>query len=249
MRKKVIAVTIAIIIAFSCVGCGGEKSKSELQKEVSTMAMMMQEDEQKIKSLESALQALGGKDIGNEIKMVKSGSGDISFVEVKDVIVFENPLTYTGAVDAASDGYINVTKNVAIMPSSNWLVRLLGSGVELNHPSGISGTLRVGRIMSIIQQKELINAVLGPFISSLSPESVSYGDLFIGDTCWGKNAIVKVGKDKESKVVIVGALGHANTSIVYAFAYEGEEDKIKNEVVEVLLGTVRVNGASVTVGG
>jgi hypothetical protein len=244
--RKLIVIAMVIALMTSSLGCKG-KSKADIQNELDEAIFMLNQSETKVQSLETALKALNGNNSGSEISEIEIKDNS-AFMEVSNMLVFKSPFIYMGAIDAASDGYVNITKNVALMPSSNWEIRFSGPGIELSHPSGIGGTIKVGRITNVIQPADLAKSVIDPFLTKLSPSNISYGDIFIGDTFWGKSCIAKIGTQEEPYMILLGTLGIGTSSVNYIFMYSGENDNTKNELVEMLLSTLRVNGSAVTVG-
>jgi len=94
----------------------------------------------------------------------------------------------------------------------------------------------------------LINSVFNPFISKLKATGVQYSDIFIGDTCWGKNADMQVSAQDKLLNMTVGCFASGNTCVTYLFCYPGDYDKTKNELINVLLKTFKINGMYIVLG-
>lgn len=247
MNKKsivftVITVILLIIIIISSLGKKNDNgaTANEVIQQNEALDRVIREYEEKISSLENTLKALTGE-LKTAIGSIDDGSNKKTFNTINDKIVFPKPFEYTGSTQASNTSSVNLATNVSIAPSNNWLIKLEGAGAKFSHPNGIEGEVVIGNIIQAIGHDKVQSEVLEPFLKGIPKGNVVYGKLFLDDNPWGSYANAEIIVDNEPGMLKIGALGIANTSIVYMFYYSGQQDDTKNELIDVMLRTMKVN--------
>lgn len=241
MKKRLIAIGLIVTVMLGVTGCSGGKSKADLERENAAMLDMLKENENKIASLEALVKSLTGSEPKNVIESLRTDSIN----EINKVLILPAQLVYKGSTEAPGTGTLNISQNVSIVPSNNWVVKSNGSTAELGHKSGIYGVIKVGTIKDVLQPDVVESDVLKPFYSKFTTSSLSVGNIFVGDVCWGKQVVMQTKIGDSDGVVQAGALGVGGTSVVYTFTYKGQYDSTKSELINILLKSMKVNNMPV----
>lgn len=240
--RKLIAMSLILILVLGLTGCGGGKSKEDLERENATMLQMLKDSEDKIATLEATIKALSGSDANDVISSINTGVIN----EIKGTLVLPVQMEFNGFTEAPGAGKLVIAQNVAISPSNNWVVKVKGSTVELGHQSGIHGIIKIGTIQDMIKPEQIDNDVLKPFYSKLAKGGVTYKNIFAGDTCWGRQVQFSTSIGKDTGIVTAGAVAVNGVAVMYNFVYKGNLDSTKNELIEILLKTMTIGGLEVT---
>jgi len=238
MKKVLILI---LILSFGLYGCGEKgKTKEELEQENAVMLEMLKENEVVINNLQNTIQTLTGSESGNFIQSINKG-----LTEINNKVMFPTQLTFNGIKEAPAEGRVIMTRNVSIYPSNNWVIKLSGSTAELGHSSGVYGTIKVGVLSEKINPQEINERVLKPFYSKFSKTSPIMSNIFVGDVNWGKQALINAEIEGRSAVVYAGFIGTGGTAVIYTFMYEGTIDKMKNELINTLIKSMKIGGMQV----
>lgn len=240
--RKLIAMSLILIMVLSLTGCGGGKSREDLERENAIMLQMLKDSEDKIATLEATIRALSGSDANDVISSINTGVVN----EIKGTLALPEQMKFNGFAEAPGEGKLIIAQNVGISPSNNWAVKVKGSTVELGHQSGIHGVIKIGTIQDMIKPEQLDNDVLKPFYNKLAKGGVTYKNIFTGDVCWGRQVQFTTSIGNETGVVTAGAIAVNGVAVMYTFAYKGNLDSTKNELIEILLKTMTIGGLQVT---
>ncbi len=240
--KKILELGMILVLMITMVACGKDTgpTKEDLQRENSAMLSLLKENEDKIKSLEDTLKALSGE-VNTAIGYMDGGAGKQSFYTINDKVIFPVPFEYKGTTQAPNTAGLSITQNVVVSPSNNWLIKINGTTGEFYHPSNITGVIRVGNIQQAIHADKVQEEVFKPFIDSIPHGNVVYGKLFLDSNCWGNHATIITTVNEKNAVLKAGALGIGNISITYMFYYDGDRDSTKDELIDNLVKTMKVN--------
>lgn len=224
-------------------------SKEELVEAVHTMEKQLEAAYIDGDTAKAKLDALTKQEISTEdIKAVGNGSKEGETVtSFNNRILFENPLAYPGATEAANNGSVNISEKVKIKPSSNWILKLGSASLDLEHTSGISGSIKVGNIEEVYDKDKLIEDVMSPCFKNFPEGKVEYKSIFLDDICWGVQGSLGLLIDNEESELICGVLGFGDISLIYTFCYKGEQSEEKDEAISLILNSVEVNGQKLRV--
>ncbi len=252
--KKILAVILVLGISLMITSCGSQgntdtnyaEQVANLQRENALMAEIIKEDEEKIKSLEDTIAALTGGEVRAAITSIEKGSNVKTFNSINGATWFITPFEYKGSTLAPSTSKLYITDKVMLVPSSNWIIKMQGSSVEFNHHSGIIGIIKVGTIEEVIPPEQIQGSIFQPFINNIPSDKVVYGDIFINERCWGKYANINTTIDAQPATLKAGAIGYGGISVTYMFGYDTEYDATKNELIDTLLKTLKINNQDIS---
>lgn len=223
-------------------------TKEELIETVHTMENQLFEAYEQVDLNKQKLDALtNGENPTAEITSVGTGEVLETLNSFNGRVLFPESLMYPNSTEAANTSSVNISKMVTIKPSNNWGVKLNAASVELEHSSGISGSLRVGAITDVYDRDKLIEDVMTPFFKNFPEQTIEYKKIFLDDYSWGVQGSLPLLIDGEDAYMICGILGFANTSVSYSFCYKGSRDSEKDEAVSIILNSMTVNGQQLRV--
>lgn len=244
MNKSILKIVLLIIII--CLsGCGGV-SKSDLEFENNQLNAEISTLKTEVDKLNSTLKALSSDgSVKPAVSNINAKSDKQTFNKLADKVVFTTPLEYPDSSQAPNNAKFSLSNNVSVTPTNNWLMVSDGTSLEMNHPAGIHGVIRVVKIQKQLKN-ELLEERLQEFIKQFPKDSsISYGDIFLDNYCSGKYADTMTTVDGKKAIIRVGMVGAANTGALYAFYYDGEQDKIKDELIDNIIKSIDINGLKV----
>jgi len=63
---------------------------------------------------------------------------------------------------------------------------------------------------------------------------------------WGKYANINTTIDAQPATLKAGAIGYGGVSVTYMFGYDTEYDATKNELIDTLLKTLKINNQDIS---
>lgn len=181
------------------------------------------------------------------IGITGDGTGRFTFNSVDHKIIFPEELTYPGSVTITANGDVNIVQNVSISAGSNWVLKTGTASIELEHISGISGTIKAGAQYFMYTAEELRDNTIKPWFEKLPMSSITYSNISIAGQPLGCQAVSPTIIDGESAMIRVGLIAHGNNSLTYTFVYRGEQDASKDEIITQMLNTMMIDGLSVLI--
>lgn len=258
MKRKIISILMigALSLTF-LVGCGSETdnpidsmNKAQLRETYNNLAYNYDSLIEKYDSLNLMYQALSTENLPSEsISMTGDGTGRYTFNSVDSKIIFPASFQYPGTEAIQADGSINVVNNVSITPGSNWIAKLNGSTLEIEHSSGISGTIKTGMINSSYDVNLLQQDVLAQWFINVPESQVVYKDIFIDGNKFGVQATTPTMIDSENAFLRCGMLSYSSYSLTYIFVYRGDQDLTKDESIMNVINTISIVGNTLKVEG
>lgn len=256
MRKNVVKlVAIGLMAMTVLVGCGSKEegsidsmSKGELRDLVKTQWETIDQQEARIQEVEEILKGHTTEEGPTAaISEMGDGTGRLTFNSLDGKIVFPQPFVYPGSSQAATSGRVNITNNISILPTGSWALKIIGTTVEMEHSSGISGTIKVGYVQDLVPMETFQADVFSPLFEGHPAGNIIYSKLFLGDQNWGMDARTDTRIDEEPGYLRVGMLALGDTSFTYTFVYKGAQDSVKDEAVLSLLRTIEMLGQPLSV--
>jgi len=264
VRKAVSLLVAMIVSTFILTGCADNTSDSDerfngkSREDIKQLYLGLADEYTKLYNQYNDLQAVYGG-IQSEsipsaaIGVAGDGSGRFTFYSVDSKIIFPSTFEYPGSTQNPSDGSVSIVNGVSIEPGSNWVLKTGTATLELEHTSGISGTIKVGRQSFLYSAESLQNDVLAPWFKGLPPSDVTYSTINVnGANAYGCQATTPTLIDSESAYLRCGMLGNSvgegeGKCITYIFVYRGSKDPTKDEAIANLLNTIKIDGATVLV--
>lgn len=252
--KKIVAVGLIASTVLGLSGCNKDKdpllseSKEDLVAMIYDYQSQVQDNITTIQDLETKLRGVTGEDIPPEaISVIGDGTGRLSFNSYKNTIQFPELFMYPDGVPTPADNRVNIVNGVAFVPSSNWVINLNGTTVEVEHVNEITGTLKVVAYSEMYNQ-EILKVRLDEWVATLPPdEAIQYTKLFVSGNFCGYDVLSANSMiDAEPAVIRVGMLAYGQKAVSYAFVYRGEQDSVKDEAIMSLITSITMNNSAVT---
>lgn len=254
MRNKKVA-TLLLVMCLTLTGCTSEEQpdlmkekKEDLVSKYETLASQYNDlstaYQQKQEELEEVYK---DKELNPGVTTVGDGTGTLTLHSVNEMLQFNSPLAYPDSTTAESASEIKITDRASAVARDNWVTRLVSSNLELQHSSGISGVISVQSISQYISGGNMKELVLAPWISQVTNEPVSYRDIFISNNVLGYQGTVAVTIDENTKSTMVcGIAATGMTCITYVFVYDGESDDVKNESINSVVESIKIENQELT---
>lgn len=254
MKRKIIVWTIMASIAISLCGCGNKTGdpyydgKSREDIIVMHDALMDQMGELEVE-YDELLTLYNGIQSESQptaaISITGDGTGRETFNSFDNRIIFPKEVAYPDSGTTTSNGSINIINGISIVPGSNWVIKMVSSGIELEHPSGISGTIKVGSQHFIKTPEQLREEVFLPLFEEMPASNIVYSNITVGGSKFGAQAKSPTLIDGEDAFVRLGLIASGNNCVVFTFVYRGANDFAKDESITSLLNTISIFGAEV----
>ena len=258
MKKKLISLLVIISITSSLLyGCGEAAdaaedpikslSKSQLVDEYKKLETQYNQVMDQYDTLNKMYNANTNTDNPTtEISVMGDGSGKLTLNSVDSSIIFPESFQYPGTTPVAATGKLNVTDNVSVTTGTNWVLKMNGSSVDMQHSGGISGTILVGSIPMSYTVDQLKYEVLDLWFDSLGVTPM-YKEVFIQKQPFGVQASAPIMIDSESAFLRCGMIGYGGTSLIYIFVYRGPQDAIKDESAMSVINSITIGGNPIVV--
>ena len=257
-NKKKLAAASALMVAIACLtGCGNHsddptydgKSWEELVTMHKNLQITYDDLEVRYNDLDAMFQGLSNADSPTAaISVAGDGTNRLTFNSNDSRIIFPASFEYPGAETTTSTGSVSIVENASLIPGSNWISKINGSSLEIEHTSGISGTIKVGNQKSIYTAEELETTVLKPWFEGLPPSEISYSKIAVaGDNTKGCQAVTPTLIDSEDAYLRCGMFANKDLCVTYVFVYRGSQDVTKDESITSLMNTFKIYGADVIV--
>jgi hypothetical protein len=256
MKKKLISIIVATTIVASlltgCESSSQEKdpndlttySKEDLIASINSYTNYINVLESNYSELNTMYQALTTEEQPTAaVSMTGDGTNRLTFNSVDSKIIFPTSFQYPNSTTIQSNGSINIVDNVQISTTSNWITKLNGTTLELEHSSGISGTIKITGISEQYDVSALKDEVLSQWFTSLPESSVIYKNIYFDGVQCGVQATTSTMIDSENAYLRCGMAATGDYAVTYIFVYRGTQDSTKDECVTNLLNTIKTYGA------
>ena len=257
MRKRlVLAITVVMVVNLALTGCKGgsekdpmlKQSKKELVETIYTQLDEMGTLYEEIEEKETLLKGIQDEEMPSAaISSMNDGTGRLTFNSFRDMIHFPEPFDYPGSTQISNVTSVQLSNSLKITPTSNWTFKLIGTTLELEHVSGVVGTIKVGEITEVYKRDDLQEDVFTPFFGGFPPETIKYSKIFLDETWRGLQAMTATTVDNEPAYLRAGMVGLGGQSFVYMFLYDGEKDDEKDEIIQNILKTTKMSGQEIRI--
>lgn len=254
--KKLAIISIMLTMILTLEGCsdGGSydsMSKDELINEIGLLTLQLQEKDSTIETLQSALGISNNSgDVSPGISSMNDGSGNLTFNTYDSKMIFPDTFEFPNSEELIADPKVSLSGILDITPNSNWLTRVGGTSIELEHSTGISGLIKVGQLYTndYYSSGDIQVNVLKPWFDQVTNASVSYQEIFVDNTVWGSQANTSIFIDEEPAQLKCGMFYIGDYSVTYIFTYRSDvKDANKDEVITNLINSMKIVGLKVSV--
>ena len=253
--KKIISWILIALTLVSLSGCGdsdplSKMSKKELIEEVENCYAKSATDddtivelEERIEELENMLRGVQGEEVKTAaITEFSDGTGRLTLNSVDSIVELPTPFEYPHSIQYQDNSSINLTDAVRIKPSFNWIVKMDGTEIHLEHTgSGISGVFKIGGFDPMFKVKvdELKDAI-NTFFESMPPETITYKRIYYNSVWSGQDAQASTFINEEPAQIRCGLVNAGNASVSYFIVYRGTQDSSKDELILNLLKSIKI---------
>lgn len=260
MKKKISKLLICTVVMSTLLtGCKGDgsdiskMSKSQIIEQYNNLSASYDDLSNTLAETQKTLDSLSSDGtVSPAITTLGDGSNRLTFNSTDSKIIFPNTFLYPNSQAIVPDGKVNITSSVSVSPSSNWVLKINGSALEMEQSSGyanetISGTIKVNETNEQVTVEQLQSEVLAPWFENITTDSVAYTDIFVGNTSFGKQAEVPIMIDSENAYLICGMAAYGSYSVTYIFVYRGNQDTTKSELIKNIINTISIDGNNLIV--
>ena len=255
MKKRIISTVLAITtLATSIVGCGTEDPRFKGMKTEEIIAKYDEMENnyliasQQYDQLKTVYDSLMEQGPTSAVSSIGDGSGKLTFNSVDSKIIFPESFKYPGSEQTSASGSISIVKNVSVTPGQNWICKLNGASLELEHSTGISGVIKVGTVTDLYNQESLQAEVLAPWLEKLPKDTIKYENIFVNGLASGCQATTPTMIDSENSFLRCGMLAFGSYSVTYVFVYRSLQDATKDESILNVLKSITMSGNQVSIG-
>ena len=250
MNRRIISLLL-VVTSLMCLlaGCGKEEGpydkyeREELEVMLDDYLLKTQNLEIQVSKLQQQLQGVQAEKVE---KPAISQFGDLDRLTLyidNGTVKLPADFEYPNSIQSANTSTVNISEHISVKPSSNWVVNLNGTTVELYHPnSGIFGTIKVGSIDKTTKRvlpQELQNH-MNEFFSKMPPEEITYNRIYIQENWMGMDAASHTYIDEEDARLRCGMLSFGDECVTYMLAYKGEQDSDKDDLILNLLQSMKI---------
>lgn len=254
MKRKVICILLTSMLALTA--CGNSSSdpldgmnRAQLREAYMALQNNYTSLANQYESLNTMYQALSSDELATSaVSSVGDGTtGEMTFNSADSKIIFPSSFQYPGSEAIQANGKIDIVNNVSVAPGSNWITKLNGSTLELQHSSGISATIKVSGVTESYDKNLLQSEVLQQWFINVPQSQVKYTNIFIDSNMFGVQATTPTMIDSENAFLRCGMLSYGDYAITYVFVYRGEQDVTKDESIVNLINSMTVTGNKISV--
>lgn len=261
MKKKFLSIFLVCAMTLTMlVGCGSttepgtiedqikKMSKAQLKSEYVKLYTMYQDTCTKYDDLQTVLNGIQNEEAPSAaIGITGDGTGRFTFYSTDSKIIFPSSFQYPNSEQIAPNGSISIIDGVSVGVGSTWVYKLTGSALELEHSSGISGTIKVSKISSNYSTEILQSDAIEPWFESLPPSQITYSKIFVNKQDYGVQVKTPTLIDSEDAHLTCGMLGFGSYAITYIFVYRGDQDTSKDESINNVINSIQINGNNLLV--
>lgn len=249
-------IVLALVSSLLVTGCGKEEQKTyedmnkeELLEVVNALSQENFDLTIKLGESEEFIKSINGSNTSSPVttSMTIDTNGSLSFNSYDSKIIFPDEYKYPESTEISNSSSISIVQNITISPNTNWIYRLNGSSLEMEHSTGINALIKVGSIAETYDRNKLLDDVLKPWFSQLTDSNVRYSSIFLNGLQWGNQAKANIKIDGQDAYLVTGMLGFSNYSMTYVFVYRGKEDSTKNDTINQVLNSIKFIGQELTV--
>lgn len=253
MKNRQIAVMLSLVMIFSLsmTGCKDENADPLMSNSKEQLIEMIHDLEYQKSVIEGENIELAEKMKGIQTEEVKQagitefsdGTGRLTLNSIDTIVKLPLTFGYPMSTQYPNNSTVNLTEGISIKPSSNWIVNISGTQVNLQHSSSnISGNITIGGFESKNNRPRVedLNAHINEYFSNMPPDNLNTSRIYVDKTWSGINVKTHTFIDEKDAQLRCGLIGYGDINITYLFAYTGEENPSNDELISNLLQTMQI---------
>lgn len=241
--KRVGVIATLTGVLFSTTGCEYLDLKKEIKDKDAKIVALGQEV-QNVQAQKDAL-TITEESLATSLQVLDE-TGIPEFVTIDKKLNFPQALKLDKSVEDVNDSAIQVGSGFRFLPSENWVSKLVGTELKMNHPAKIVGSMKAVAINEMYDESYM-KALLQYFFSGYPKTTIKYRKVFMDDMVSGMVARAAVKVDKKPHVFNVGFVMRAESAIIFIFDYEDNKSGVQQELVDLLLQTGAYGDAKVKI--
>lgn len=258
MKRRIFSLILVAVMLFTLAGCGKKEgleaySKEEIIEAYTSLSKKNTELQTKLSEMETLYNSLN---IDSQpiaaIGYTGDGTGRLTFNSRDSMVVFPSTFQYPGSQQVKASGSISITDGVFVTPGTNWVNKLNGTTLELEHSNGISGTIKVGQVSTAFGADKLKDEVLKPWFESAGiADKVIYTNIFTdtSQTAVGVDASVAILIDSEDAYLRCGMACVNGKTVTYVFVYRSQQDIHKDESISNTVNNIKIGNSKLFING
>ncbi len=171
-------------------------------------------------------------DIQTSLRVISGGA--VEFTKLNDKLVMPNTLRLPKSSEDVSNSNMMVGSRFRFVPSNNWVARMRGSLLELNHPAKIWGSIKAAAVRDRLAEATL-QSLLRDFFVGFPATVINYRRVFMEDALAGMVASAPITVDGKAHVLIVGIIQRGEQAVMLLFTYEEDNSGVQRELVDSLI--------------
>lgn len=253
-KKTISVLLIGVLMCSMLTGCNKDEedltkmSKEELIEKCNYYASCYTDAIMQLEDAKLVLEQIQGyTSTGPSFSAMAIENDKLSFNSYDSKIIFPSEFGYPDAKETAASTSVSLTNSVKANPGPNWIMKLSGSTLELEHTTGVSAIIKIGEFYELYNRDSLRDDIIAPWFEQITDGSVRYSSIFVSGDKWGDQAQANILIDGEDAYLVCGIVGFAETSITYVATYRGKQDATKDGIINTLINSIELAGNALVV--
>lgn len=236
--KGIIVLASAMILLSGCGNSDSWKAKAKAGEEKIT-ALHAQVDD-----LQFKLDSMVVTEVTQDTSLqVIEGSKVLEFKYIDDKLILPNKLQLPFSFEDVNNSHVMVGSMFKFKPSSNWVSRLEGTTLHLNHPSKIRGVIKsVGSKERV--EEGAMKDIIQPFFADFPSTTINYRSLFVDDYTTGIMARADIQVEGKKHMLSAGFVTLGEYGLLFSFEFEDDGSGTQEELIDLLLSSGRYGDMS-----
>jgi hypothetical protein len=232
--KKVVVVGLLSVALLNLTGC----EYANLKKEIKSQKAVIESLEAEGLDLQAQKDGLTVTEVINDTSLYTVDGATIpTFQTVEGKVKFPNKLTLPNSTQDINNSHIMIGSMFKYNPSDNWLVRMNGATLEVNHPAAIWGNIKSIVVTGDALTEEQMKPILQGFFNKFPATTIEYRRIYMADLVIGMMATANIVVDKKPHVVNVGLMTRGEYGQIFLMDYADNKTGVQQELIDLLLSS------------
>ena len=250
MKKfvKIMALCLAMgIMVMSLTGCDTIEKDNRIKELEAELEEQKLAYEQEISDLEEQFEnrKITETKVTTSLQTV-NGELVPKFVTIDGNYVFPDKIDVVGSTADAAKTNIQIGSRFKFTPSTNWIIKLGGSQVDLQHPAGVYGTIKALNVKDLVPM-DTINEELKSFYAQWTSTAVTYKKAFIDDKNVGMLSYATTTFNDKPTGVVNGIIQRGDCAFSFLFVYDDDYTGVQVELIESFIKTGGIGSDLITI--
>lgn len=187
---------------------------------------------------------------GSSLQEIEGASSDV-MKYVEDKFVFPTALKIENTTEDYNNTAIRLGSEFEITPSNNWITKVDGVQLKLNHPLGIIGTVKALNTedFDLYESGQDYKTLSASFVKGIPTSTIKYSNIYMdGDVAGAlSTADVKMESEGNQSKLVTGLVHYADNALTFAFLLDSKDLTSAQEMVHLLLSSIAYSDSKVTI--